>query len=71
MERKEYKERIEQVRQAVLQDLTGLDTEKCILVADYLSDYLFFYHYISVQLFIFDKKRAALIKKLLIPKLYM
>lgn len=31
MERKEYKERIEQVRQAVLQDLTGLDTEKCIL----------------------------------------
>ena len=24
MERKEYKERIEQVRQAVLQDLTGL-----------------------------------------------
>ena len=31
MERKGYKERIEQVRQAVLQDLTGLDTEKCIL----------------------------------------
>ena len=31
MERKEYKECIEQVRQAVLQDLTGLDTEKCIL----------------------------------------
>lgn len=31
MDGKEYKERIERVKQAVLRDLTGLDIEKSIL----------------------------------------